>query len=75
MVGYEEDVKGGVEQTSPIIMQERQGWIEVQLDRRIVTTDQQRVQSNRDEQGDLVVVQKVQTEVDMEMGVMAVRQL
>ena len=43
MVGYEEDVKGGVEQTSPIIMQERQGWIEVQLDRRIVTTDQQRV--------------------------------
>ena len=32
MVGYEEDVKEGVKQTSPIIMQERQGRIEVQLD-------------------------------------------
>ena len=68
VAGYEEDVKGGVEQTSPIRMQERQGRTEVQLDQRTVTMDQQRVQSNRDKQGDLVVVQEVRTEVDMDPG-------
>ena len=68
VVGYEEDVKGDVEQTSPIRMQERQGRTKVQLDQRTVTMDQQRVQSNRDEQADLVVVQEVRTEVDMDPG-------
>ena len=41
VAGYEEDVKGGVEQTSPIRMQERQGRTKVQLDQRTVTMDQQ----------------------------------
>ena len=68
MASYEEEVKGGFEQNSPIIMQERQGQAEVQSAQRTMNTDQQQDQSNGDDQGDLVVVQEVRTGVDMDPG-------
>ena len=38
MAGYEDEVKGGFEQNSPIKMLERQGWAEVQSDHGTMNT-------------------------------------
>ena len=62
VAGYEEEVKGDFEQNSLVRMQERQGRAEVQSTQRTLNTDQQQDQSNGYGQGDLVLVQEVQTE-------------
>ena len=38
VAGYEDEVKGGFEQNSPIKMLERQGWAEVQFDHGTMNT-------------------------------------